>query len=166
MHVFRVTQAANDAKFVGPNPREDGRSVLVRSDLRRETVSEHAFAEQVRADVIALLNTVRLDAALPLDETPNVARSVLNHGFIDLLNRTYDDNRMHEIAAEIERVLTRYEPRLSAVAARFDKPKDTQAQHKARFVVHATLKSNPVDLPIEFVAEIDVGAGKIRVDAH
>jgi type VI secretion system protein ImpF len=168
MHVFRVTHAANDAKFVGPNRREDGRSALVRSDLRRETVSEHAFAELVRADVIALLNSVRLASAQSLDDTPNVARSVLNYGFPDLLNRTFDDNRTHEIGAEIEKVLTRYEPRLApgSVKARFDRSNEKTAQPKARFIVQASLKSNPVDLPIEFVAEIEANTGKIKIDTR
>lgn len=166
MHVFRVTHAANDAKFVGPNPREDGRSALVRSDLRRETVSEHAFAELVKADVIGLLNSVRLQSAQSLSDTPNVARSILNYGFPDLLNRTFDDNRTQEIGDEIEKVLTRYEPRLAAgsVKARFDKPTDGTAQPKVRFVVQAALKSNPVDLPIEFIAEIEASTGKIKID--
>ncbi len=166
MHVFRVTHAANDAKFVGANPREDGRVALVRSDLRRETVSEHAFAEIVKADVIGLLNAVRMESAQSLSDTPNVARSILNYGFPDLLNHTLEDNRVRAMGEEIVKVLTRYEPRLvpGSIKARLDKPKDGGSLAKARFVVQASLKSKPVDLPIEFIAEIEAGSGKIKID--
>jgi type VI secretion system protein ImpF len=166
MHVFRVTQDANDAKFVGPNPREDGRAAMVRADLRRETVSDRMFAELVRTDVIALLNTVRLESAQSLDETPNVARSILNYGFPDLMNHTYDDNRTDEIATEIERMLCRYEPRIApgSVKARYDRSSNRGPAPKVRFVVHAALKAKPVDLPIEFIAEIEASTGKIKID--
>jgi len=165
LHVFRVTHAAHDAKAVTPRVREDGKVALVRADLRRTTLSEAALVETVRTDLIALLNTVHLDSAQPLDGAPNVRRSILNYGFPDLLSRTTESNRTRDIAGEIVQVLKRHEPRLdpASIMVERDRSDDRSPFPTLRFFVRATVLAYPVDLPLEFIAEVDEPAGKLRV---
>ena len=165
LHVFRVTHAARDAKALSPRVREDGKVALVRADLRRTTVSETALVETVRHDLIALLNTVHLNSAQPLDDAPHVRRSILNYGFPDLLSRTLESQSTRDIGGEIEEVLKRHEPRLDADSIRVEREKsdDKAAFPTLRFLVSATVRAHPVNLPLEFIAEVDEPAGKLRV---
>ena len=165
LHVFRVTHAARDAKAVSPRVRADGKVALLRADLRRTTLSEAALVETVRVDLIALLNTVHLDSAQPLDDAPNVRRSILNYGFPDLLSRTMGANNTRDIGGDIERVLTRHEPRLDPASIRIEREvtDDRAAIPTLRFFVSANVRAYPIDLPLEFIAEVDEPAGKLRV---
>jgi len=165
LHVFRVTHAARDAMAVSPRVRADGKLGLVRADLKRTTLSEAAVVETVRSDLIALLNTVHLDSALPLDDAPNVRRSILNYGFPDLVSRTLESNRTRDIGGEIEQVLKRHEPRLDPGSIRVEREKsdDKAAFPTLRFFVSASVRAHPIDLPLEFIAEVDEPAGKLRV---
>ena len=58
-----------------------------------------------------------------------------------------------------------FEPRL---VARFDQSRrdDTVSpdELKVRFLVSAALKTQPVEVPVQFVAEVELDSGKIKID--
>jgi type VI secretion system protein ImpF len=94
-----------------------------------------------------------------------VRSSILNYGFPDLSWRTLDENGLSEVSREIEVALSDFEPRLERGSIRARR--DTSARDeelKLRFLVKADLLARPVNVPIEFVAEIELDSGKIKID--
>ena len=80
-------------------------------------------------------------------------------------HRTIDENEVSGVAREIETALRDFEPRLVAgsIKARRD---DTVSpdELRVRFLVSAALKTQPVEVPVQFVAEVELDSGKIKLD--
>jgi len=93
-----------------------------------------------------------------------VRGSILNFGFPDLSWRSMDENGLVEVAREIEIALGDFEPRLmrSSIKAKRDLTVNAE-ELRLRFVVKADLRAKPVNVPVEFVAEVELESGKIRV---
>ena len=92
-------------------------------------------------------------------------RSILNFGFPDLTWRTIDENSLVDVAREIETALGDFEPRLDrgSIKARRDHAVDDD-ELRLRFLVNADLRAQPVSVPVEFVAEVELDTGKIKID--
>ena len=70
------------------------------------------------------------------------------------------------IEREIETALRAYEPRLAA-----RRPSGSNATRssmrralKLRYVIRADLSCRPVDIPVEFTAEVEIDSGKVVVN--
>jgi type VI secretion system protein ImpF len=72
---------------------------------------------------------------------------------------------VQDIPTEIEAALIRYEPRLVAqsIVVGRDESVDTK-QLKVRFTVRADLTCDPVNVPVEFVADVEFDTGKIVIN--
>jgi type VI secretion system protein ImpF len=94
-----------------------------------------------------------------------VRSSILNFGFPDLSRRTIDENSLTEISREIEIALGDFEPRLARNSIQARRDMATSAEElKLRFLVRADLRAQPVNVPVEFVAEVELDSGKIKID--
>ena len=84
--------------------------------------------------------------------------------FPNIAHRTIDENSVGDIKDEIKTVLTSYEPRLisSSVKVVRDSKVD-QGALKVRFTVNADLFCDPVNVPVEFIAEVEMDSGKIQI---
>jgi type VI secretion system protein ImpF len=165
MQAFRAAHQARDAKAT-EDVREGGERVLSsRRTSSRTPISESELRKIVISDVGALLNTVNFDSAQDLSAAPEVGKSILNFGFPSLNRRTIDENAVNGVAREIETALRDFEPRLVAgsIKGRRD---DTVSpdELKVRFLVSAALKTQPVEVPVHFVAEVELDSGKIKID--
>jgi type VI secretion system protein ImpF len=62
-------------------------------------------------------------------------------------------------------VLMTFEPRLerSSIRARRDNSV-TVEQLKLRFIVHADLHCEPLNVPVEFIADVDLDSGGIHIN--
>ena len=100
-----------------------------------------------------------------MSDAPEVRKSIINYGFPSLARRTIDENETSGIAREIETALRDFEPRLLAgsIKARRD---DTVSpdELRVRFLVSAALKTQPIEVPVQFVAEVELDSGKIKLD--
>ncbi|MEL7165897.1 MAG: type VI secretion system baseplate subunit TssE [Pseudomonadota bacterium] len=171
MDVFRQSFAEKDAKATGTSDTEAGgmntvANVSARSNARRLGVDEDTLRDHVRQHLAILMNTIRLDAAIDLSDTPNVAQSVVNYGFQDLSNLTRNELTGHHIAQSIKQSLSDHEPRL--VKNSIDvKVELLQGDDYQRVAVHvsADLIADPADIPVEFTADVDTGAGKVVLNA-
>jgi len=166
MFAFRVAHEKRDAKkSVDLRDAAVQRILAPRRAANRAPISEAGLRREVNADIVDLLNTVNLNSALDLAEAPEVARSVLNFGLPDLSTRTLDDHRLVEISKELELALRTYEPRL--VAGTLSVGRDPLVESESlriKFFIKADLRSEPLDVPVEFVAEVELDSGKIKVD--
>jgi type VI secretion system protein ImpF len=110
------------------------------------------------------MNTIALESSINLESSEYVRRSILNFGFPDLTHRTIDENSLDEIRDEIKTVLVRFEPRLLPETVRVGRDAMVkQAELKIRFVVNAELFCDPVNVPVEFLAEVELDTAKIQV---
>ncbi|MEL6679991.1 MAG: hypothetical protein AAFQ51_14890, partial [Pseudomonadota bacterium] len=68
LDVFRASARDGDAKVSATSMVDDGdRTVTARSKERRSGIGEDALKRNLSSDIASLLNTVRLDAVVPLD---------------------------------------------------------------------------------------------------
>jgi type VI secretion system protein ImpF len=166
MYAFRAAHEKRDARSRIDLRDEGGdRVIAARRVTTRSPISESGLRREVMSDLLGLLNSTNLDAAEDLSSTPEVRKSILNYGFPDLSRRTLDENGVSGVAREIEVALADFEPRLAreSIQARRDTTIGVD-QLRVRFVVKADLRTRPVNVPVEFVAEVELDSGKIKID--
>jgi len=166
MYAFRAAHDKRDAKQQLDLRDEAGERVIApRRVTTRSPISESGLRREVTFDLLDLLNTTNLDAAIDLSDAPEARRSILNFGFPDLTWRTIDENRLTEIAEEIQVALSYFEPRLDKGSIKAWRDANVAAEDlKLRFLVKADLRTQPVSVPVEFVAEVELDSGKIKID--
>ena len=91
-------------------------------------------------------------------------KSVLNFGFPDLSRRTIDENGVIGIAREIETALTTFEPGLSRGRSRRAATTTVSPMIESAISRRRRPAAEPIDVPVEFVAEVELDSGKIKVD--
>ncbi len=165
MHAFRSAHRDRDAEK-RIDIRENGDRVLASRRVRsRNPITEGELRKLVGVDLSELFNTVNLAAAEDLSEAPEVRKSVLNYGFPDLARLTIDEGAVNNLARLIETALKDFEPRIvsGSVTARRD---ETIGEHelRVRFLVDAELRVEPVAAPLQFVAEVELDTGTIKID--
>lgn len=165
MAAFRQAHEAADARQRIDERDDSGERVVAgRRATGRSTMSEAALQRTVSEDLESLMNTINLEASIDLAEHEAVRRSVLNYGFADVVHRTIDEIGLDDITREIGSALKLYEPRL--VSGSIHVGRDWSAsvdELKIRFVVRADLNCDPLNLPVEFVADLERDTGKITI---
>ena len=166
MSAFRVAHERRDTKQALDLRDEAGERVIAaRRIMTRAPITEAGLRREVASDLLHLFNTTNLGAAEDLDAFPEVRHSILNFGFPDLSWRTIDENRLMDIAREIETALADFEPRLARESIKARRDMTISAHElKLRFLVGAELRAQPVSVPIEFVAEVEFDSGKIKIE--
>ena len=166
MYVFRAAHQAKDAmkrpkwreKDEGELPKLQSRSV------QRVAITEATLRREVTRDLEALMNCVSFDSTIDLSEFPIVRKSVLNFGFPDIAVRTIDELDVAGLEPQIEKVLRTDEPRLIAASLRVMRDRRIDPiELKVRYVVHADLSCEPLNVPVEFVADVEVTTGKVHI---
>ncbi|WP_417839694.1 type VI secretion system baseplate subunit TssE [Tritonibacter scottomollicae] len=162
--VFRSSFEEHDARrrnFSDPN---DEVAITRRSRPRREGVTADQLRAHLAIDLDALLNTIRLDAVCDLSDAPHVAGSVVNYGFRDLSSVSLTQLQRQDLISSIQKSLLRHEPRIvpetlhvSVLEAEAD------SHRRIKIAVEAEIAGDPVDVPVDFDAEVDFGAGKMRM---
>lgn len=165
MHAFRIAHLERDAKL-RVDIREKGERVIAsRRVTTRAPISESDLRKLVNSDLVALMNTTCLDAAEDLTEVPNVRGSILNYGFPDLSWRTIDENSVSEIGREIELTLGNFEPQLARGSIKVKRDDTVKSEElRLRFLVKAELRAQPVNVQMDFIAEVELDSGKIKID--
>ena len=165
MHAFRAAHRERDAA-VRVDIREDGERVLApRRVTTRAPINETELRRLVGSDISALLNTVNLDSVEDLANAPEVRKSILNFGFPDLASISIDENKVLGVAKQLETALRDFEPRLAPQSIKVRRDETVSAEELGvRFLVSAELRADPVDVPMEFIAELELDSGKIKID--
>ena len=166
MHAFRTAHAARDAKKHMDLRDEAGERVIAgRRTSARVAITEPVLRAEVAKDLAALMNTTNFESTEDLSAVPQVRSSILNYGIPDLVRQSIDEARVDKLAQDIEQALATYEPRLIRKSIRVERDKRVRAgELKLRFMVQADLKCDPVNVPLEFVADIELESGKIKID--
>lgn len=165
MSAFRAAVEARDARQVSDLRDADGERVISgRVATGRGGISEARLRSELSRDLAQLLNTVNLESVLALGPNEAVRRSILNYGLPDIAHRTIDEAGVEDIDREIRDALLRYEPRLVAETLQVERDRSVEVHELAiRFTVRADMVADPVNVPVEFFAEMQAGTGKISI---
>jgi type VI secretion system protein ImpF len=119
---------------------------------------------EVARDLDALLNTVAMESTVEMTDTSYARKSVLNFGLPDISTLTIDSMAIKRLPDEIRAAVVNFEPRLASASLQVERDMTVDsAELRIRFVVRADLTCYPVQVPVEFVADI-VESGKIVVN--
>lgn len=164
MHVFREAARHKDAKKDGAVYKEGERELTTRTMQRRQGGDQTSLKAHLNEDLSNLLHTIRLDAAVDLGKHKHVAKSVLNFGMDDMANMSANYENRGLLERRLRQALIDHEPRLIPESIEVTiREQDHELTQKVAFDISADLAANPIDVPLEFVAEIDVGAGKVSL---
>jgi type VI secretion system protein ImpF len=165
MYAFRAAHEARDAKKTVDLRDQSGERIIAgRRIAPRVAITEPALKREVAHDLEDLMNTIALESTLDLEEFDHVLKSVLNYGIPDITHRSIDELSVTDIKDEIRIALTRYEPRLVPETIRVTSDSEAvEADLKVRFVVLAELMCDPVSVPVQFVADVELDSGKIVI---
>ncbi len=165
MYAFRAAHLAHDAKVGSVQSKTAQDAADTRSRVQqRPPISEATMRAEVVRDLEALMNSIAFESTQPLKDFPAVAKSILNYGFPDVTHRSIDELGAVDLGQDIERVLKAYEPRLAR--STIEVVRDTSvdpADLKIRYLVRGELRSQPLNIPVEFVADVEVTSGKIQL---
>lgn len=162
MFAFRDAFSEGDAKK-RLDERVGGERVLSeRGSIRRRGGDEALLKENLAFDLMSLVNTIDLGSSIDLDGLDYVRRSVLNYGLDDITHLTSEEAGVSDVGRNLMAALTEHEPRLIRETLHVERQDGfDEVNQRIRFNVTAEMSCRPFDVPIEFVAEVDVGSGKV-----
>ena len=165
MHAFRESFRQRDAEKVIETTNAAGERVISgRRSSPRSAIAEAALRRELAEDISSLLNTVNLASVEQLSDYDHVRESILNFGVPDLTSVTSGSIAARSITAELKALLENYEARLvpGTVAVKSELAEDDASGH-IRFHVNAEMYATPADVAVEFVAEVEVDSGQVKV---
>jgi len=165
MYAFRGASQARDAKTRVDLRDEAGERVLAgRRATARTAITEPVLRREVARDLEALMNTIALESSENLGQFEHVRRSILNFGLPDITHRSIDELSVEDVSQEIRSALMRYEPRLIRDSIRVARHSEiNEAELKVRFVVRADLLCQPLNVPVEFIADLELDSNTITI---
>jgi type VI secretion system protein ImpF len=118
----------------------------------------------VLRDLGWLLNTVNLESVQPLDDFPEVARSVLNYGVPDMAGRTASSIDVDMLERLLKQAIQRYEPRLMSRKLKVKLALNRTMRHNSlTFEISSELWAQPVNLRMDLRTEVDLELGHVDV---
>lgn len=165
MFAFREAARARDSQRRIEQHADGERVLSERSTLHRRGAAERVLRRDLSEDLGALVDTTDLASVLDLSHRKYVAGSVINYGLADFSHLTVDNAAFGQIEIKLRDSLLHHEPRLRADTLVIERrsAEDDKSDGRLRFLVLAEMRANPVDVAVEFVAEIDVRSGKLRL---
>ena len=147
--------------------RSDGsRDLLPCFVPRLDRFNEDELRSCVRRDIEWLLNVVHFEAAVGLEDDPEIATSVLNHGLPELIGRSIDRPALARRSEEINTAVLAYEPRLipGSIEVLLDEG-EIGFENRLRFVIHGHLMNSVDDGFIALYTAIDLDTGNVEINA-
>ncbi len=144
--------------------RDDEPNKGVESREKR-VFSIRKLREMVLRDLSWLLNTCNLNGTVNLENTPFVAKSVLNYGMQDLSGIAASNIDAIEIERYITKVIRDFEPRILPKTLKVRVVvTEQQMNHNAMTLeIEGDLWSQPLPLQLYLKTEIDLESGIVQV---
>jgi type VI secretion system protein ImpF len=164
MLAFREAFQAGDAAKRIEERVAGERVVSARGSLRRRGADEVLLKRDLAVDLMSLVNTVDLASAVDISDLDYLKRSIVNYGLPDLTALTSLDAGVGDVGRYLKDALLAHEPRLRPESIHVEKTGDVNDEtHRVSFSVSAEMACSPLDLPTEFVAELDIGSGALHL---
>jgi type VI secretion system protein ImpF len=164
MFAFRDAHAARDARLAAGQANENGKIVQPSRHAAISVISEQQLRTELMRDLDVLMNTTHLAASLDYDLEPEVSRSILNFGLPDFVRVSFDENRVDDISRAIAETIATFETRLIKDSISVKREAQIEEGSLAvRFNVTADIRCDPVALPIEFIADLEIASGRLAL---
>lgn len=164
MLAFREAFAAGDSARRIEERIGGERVVSGRGSLRRRGADEALLKRDLALDLTSLVNTVDLASTVDISDLDYVQRSIVNFGLPDLSALTSQEVGVSQVGQHLKEALLAHEPRLRPESIHVEQGTQVDDEtHRVSFSVSAEMACSPLDLPTEFVAEVDVGSGVMRL---
>ena len=166
MHAFRAAHRDRDAT-VKVDIRDQGERVIAsRRLMARAPISETELRKTVNTELVALFNTTNLEFDRGLVDRARGPK--IDHQLrVSCLSLAERSTRTKS-AESRERSKRRFATSSRGLCAGSIKARrdDTVSpdELRVRFLVSAALKTQPVEVPVQFVAEVELDSGKIKLD--
>lgn len=166
MHAFRRAFAERDSKKTVDLRDDAGERVIAgRRSTGRYPITESQLRQEVARDLESLMNTVSLESAEDIQDFKFVRKSILNFGFPDIVHRTIDQASVDDVKEEIKSALLNFEPRLHKDTIQATRDNSIKSHElKIRFLVRAVLNCEPINVPVEFVADLELDSGNVQIN--
>lgn len=165
MFAFREANRAGDSRQHMDERDTGGDRVLATRRSLRAAVSENQLRAQLARDLDNLLNTTNFESANDLGPCDHVRRSIVNYGLPDIVHRTIEEAGTEFVADEILTAVVTYEPRLIRKSVRVIRDTNVDpGANNIRFLVSGEMSCDPVAVPVQFVADLEVVSGKLAVN--
>ena len=133
---------------------------------RLDRFGESDLRAVIQRDVAFLLNDIQFEAAVPLDDYPEVRTSVLNQGLPELIGRALDKDTMARRSDEIKAALRAFEQRLrpESVTVIFDTSR-IETENKLHFSISGEMRNAVEESWVQFNTTVDLDDGRVEVEA-
>jgi type VI secretion system protein ImpF len=164
MYAFREAHRRKDARLNPDEARQAGGEAVLTRQSRLAHANESELRAQLALDLDGLMNTTNFASVVDISELDLVKRSVLNFGLPDIVARTLEENRSETIPREIEQAILDFEPRILRRTLKVTQDPHVESETlRIRYHVNGEMACNPAAVPVEFVADLEVGTSRIFV---
>ncbi len=148
----------------------------VRADSSRERApcfipqldrfNESMLRACIQRDIAWLLNDINFEAAVPLDDYPEVKSSVLNQGMPELTGRSLDQQTLLRRAVEVTAAVRFFEERLRPDTIKVVFSKDlVGSDNKLTFQINGEIRNAIDEAWIELKSTLDLDDGHVEIAA-
>jgi len=136
-----------------------------RESRNRRVLSVAQLRQAVLRDLNWLLNCTRLEAGVPLDDYPHVARSVLNYGSPDFAGLTSSSLDVVALERIVRQLVLDFEPRIrpSTLRVRVVAQADQMSHNTLVLEIEGELWAKPIPLDLFLKTEVDLENGDVSV---
>jgi len=131
----------------------------------KRVLSLNRLKRSVLRDLAWLLNTGNLETVEDLDDAPEVKRSVLNYGILDLAGKTVSGTDIRDLEEEIRDAILEFEPRILAesLSVRVNVNSGTMSEKTMSFEIEGQLWAQPLPINLFLRTDLDLETGSAAV---
>lgn len=162
LHAFRDAYEKGDSRKARPSGGADADGHALSDDeaVRRRGLSESQVRDAVLNDIGTIFSTIDLQSAIDIADLDYVSKSVINFGLYDIMHLTSEDAGVAEIEGNIVAAVLSYEPRVRRDSLTVEKSEQIDdVGQKIRLSIYAEVSNRPVNIPVDFTAEVDLSTG-------
>lgn len=131
---------------------------------RLDRFGEADLRAVIQRDIGWLLNDIQFEAAVALDDYPEIRTSVVNQGLPELTGRALDSATMIARGEEIRTALRAFEQRLrpETITVTFD-TSQIEAENKLHFSIGGEIRSAREEAWVQFSTTVDLDDGRVEM---
>ena len=132
----------------------------------KRVLSLNRLKRSVLRDLAWLLNTGNLETVENLDDAPEVKKSVLNYGILDLAGKTVSGTDIRKLEEEICEAILEFEPRILAesLSVRVNVNSGSMSEKTMSFEIEGQLWAQPMPINLFLRTDLDLETGSAAVN--
>jgi len=159
-----LLNAFRDAFEKGENRRERVVGAHYTPEVRRRGLNESQLRQFVVDDLVSVIGTIDMQSCSDLSGLEYASRSIINYGIREITHLTSEDADLEDVERNILVAIRSFEPRISKDSIVVErKASFNEVEQRLLLSIYAEISNTPMNIPVDFVAEVDFGSGKVEV---